>query len=105
MILRPPRYTRTDTLLPDATLFRSKRAICFSPKIEDGLYELGEAPADNWLKTGETLILADALAAEVFGQARVPRYHSRADVVAATLGVGLCAHPLEGHNDARKSAA
>src|SRR3546814_19930437 len=68
------------------------------PILEVGLYEDGEAPAYYWLKTGETLILADALAAEVFGQARVPRYHRRADVEAATLGVGICAHPLEGHH-------
>src|SRR3546814_16004972 len=27
MIRRPPRSTRTDTLLPDTTLFRSSRAI------------------------------------------------------------------------------
>src|SRR3546814_9576654 len=27
MILRPPRYTRTDTLFPDTTLFRSKIAV------------------------------------------------------------------------------
>src|SRR3546814_10834003 len=30
MIRRPPRLTRTDTLLPDTTLFRSQQAIQFA---------------------------------------------------------------------------
>src|SRR3546814_5009480 len=30
MIRRPPRSTRTDTLFPYTTLFRSKRETCFS---------------------------------------------------------------------------
>src|SRR3546814_16960907 len=34
MIRRPPRSTRTDTLFPDTTLFRSKRgAALHSPKV------------------------------------------------------------------------
>src|SRR3546814_18545855 len=37
MIRRPPRSTRTDTLLPDTTLFRSQPALC---RLLDGL----EAP-------------------------------------------------------------
>ena len=47
------------------------RAISYSPKIAYGLYEVTDAPADNWAKTGDLLILADKLAADVFKQARV----------------------------------
>ncbi len=40
------------------------RAISYSPKIAYGLYEITRAPADNWAKAGDRLILADKLAAE-----------------------------------------
>ena len=40
------------------------RAITYSPKIAYGLYEVTAAPADNWAKRGDKLILADKLAAE-----------------------------------------
>src|SRR3546814_8508071 len=35
MIRRPPRSTRTDTLFPYTTLFRSRRANCFARRRED----------------------------------------------------------------------
>ncbi len=38
------------------------RAISYSPKIQYGLYEVTDAPADNWAKKGDKLILADKLA-------------------------------------------
>ncbi len=47
------------------------RAISFSSKITYGLYEVTDAPADNWAKVGDKLILADKLADEVFKTARV----------------------------------
>ena len=43
----------------------------FSSKIEYGLYEVTDAPPDNWAKVGEKFILADKLAADVFKQAKV----------------------------------
>src|SRR3546814_3051928 len=47
MIRRPPRSTRTDTLLPDTTLFRSQPALC---RLLDGLeaqeVSLDSLPAD-----------------------------------------------------------
>ena len=58
-------WTTTPWTLP------GNRAISFSPKIDYGLYRVTDAPADNWAKTGDTLILADKLAADVFKQARV----------------------------------
>ena len=49
-------WTTTPWTLP------GNRAISFSPKIAYGLYKVTDAPADNWAKTGDLLILADALA-------------------------------------------
>src|SRR3546814_14255506 len=42
MIRRPPRSTRTDTLFPDTTLFRS-----LSEHLQDALWKLGGAPAEH----------------------------------------------------------
>src|SRR3546814_7688226 len=36
MILRPPRTTRTDTLFPYTTLFRSPGASCWTPRTISG---------------------------------------------------------------------
>ncbi|NJL50649.1 MAG: isoleucine--tRNA ligase [Blastochloris sp.] len=72
------------------------RAISFSSRIAYGLYEVTEAPADNWAKVGDKLILADKLAGDVFKQARVTAYARRADVPAEVLKDLVCAHPLQG---------
>src|SRR5579859_4323443 len=72
------------------------RAISFSPKIEYGLYKVTDAPADNWAKNGDVLILADALAEGVFKQARVTAYEKVRDVPGDTLDAVECAHPLRG---------
>ncbi|WP_298367276.1 isoleucine--tRNA ligase [uncultured Bradyrhizobium sp.] len=83
-------WTTTPWTLP------GNRAISFSPKIAYGLYKVTEAPADNWAKTGDLLILADALAAEVFKQARVTSYEKVRDIPGDTLDAVECAHPLRG---------
>ena len=71
------------------------RAVSFSSRIAYGLYEVTDAPDDNWVKTGDRLILADSLAADTFKQARVATEgYTR---VAAVDPTGLtCAHPLRG---------
>ena len=46
------------------------RAVSFSSKISYGLYQVTDAPSDNWAKIGDRFLLADKLAAEVFKQAR-----------------------------------
>jgi len=61
-------WTTTPWTLP------GNRAISYSPKIAYSVYRVTDAPADNWAKTGDTLILADKLAADVFKQARVAGY-------------------------------
>jgi isoleucyl-tRNA synthetase len=83
-------WTTTPWTLP------GNRAISFSPKIAYGLYKVTDAPADNWAKTGDLLILADALAEAVFKQARVTAYEKVRDIPGDTLDAVECAHPLKG---------
>ena len=83
-------WTTTPWTLP------GNRAISFSPKIAYGLYEVTDAPADNWAKTGDLLVLADALAESVFKQARVTAFEKVRDVPGDTLDAVECAHPLKG---------
>jgi isoleucyl-tRNA synthetase len=72
------------------------RAISFSSRIAYGLYEVTEAPADNWAKVGDKLVLADKLAEDVFKQSRVTAYERVKDVPAEVLKDLVCAHPLHG---------
>jgi isoleucyl-tRNA synthetase len=83
-------WTTTPWTLP------GNRAISFSNKISYGLYKVTDAPEDNWVKTGELLILADALAESVFKQARVTAYEKSGDVDAGILDALECRHPLAG---------
>src|SRR5712675_2921236 len=41
------------------------RAISFSPKVDYGLYEVLDAPTDNWTKVGDHLVLANKVAVDV----------------------------------------
>jgi len=72
------------------------RAISYSSKIAYGLYEVTEAPDENWAKAGDRLILADALAEDVMGSARATTWQRVSDVSADVLGGMTCAHPLAG---------
>jgi len=83
-------WTTTPWTLP------GNRAISFSSKINYGLYEVTDAPPDNWARRGDKFILADKLAGEVFRQARVVSYTRLDSVSAATLNQMTCAHPLRG---------
>jgi isoleucyl-tRNA synthetase len=87
-------WTTTPWTLP------GNRAISFSPKIEYGVYRVTDAPADNWAKVGDVLILANKLAADVFKQARVAAYEKIQDVPTEVLAGMTCAHPLsqKGYN-------
>ncbi|MGJ8529527.1 isoleucine--tRNA ligase [Maritalea sp.] len=76
------------------------RAISYSSAISYGLYEVTEAPEDNWVNVGEKLVLADALAADVFAKGRVDAFNRIADVPADVLASVECEHPLAGHVDA-----
>ena len=83
-------WTTTPWTLP------GNRAISFSPKIDYGVYRVTEAPADNWTKSGDVLILANKLADEVFKQARVTVYEKVRDVPTQVLAGMVCTHPLSG---------
>jgi isoleucyl-tRNA synthetase len=74
------------------------RAISFSPKIEYGLYEVTDAPSDNWVKPGDKLVLANKLASDVLKQARVADYRKIADVPAEALALAVAKHPLRDFN-------
>ena len=71
------------------------RAISFSPKIEYGLYEVTDAPSDNWAKPHDRLILADKLAVDVFRQARVLAFKRVSAVSDSDLALLVCDHPLK----------
>ncbi|MDE0717317.1 MAG: class I tRNA ligase family protein, partial [Rhodospirillaceae bacterium] len=70
------------------------RAVCYSGRLPYGVYEVTAAPDGNWAKAGDRLILADALAADVMGAARVDRFEKRRAVGADHLAAATCAHPL-----------
>src|SRR3954467_13700993 len=82
-------WTTTPWTLP------GNRAISYSPKIAYGVYRVSDAPADNWAKAGDTLILADKLAADVLKQARVAGYEKMQEVPATMLAAIVCMHPLK----------
>jgi isoleucyl-tRNA synthetase len=81
-------WTTTPWTLP------GNRAISFSSKITYGLYEVTEAPADNWAKVGEKFVLADRLAEEVRKQARITGFRRLGRVQAEMLNEATCVHPL-----------
>jgi isoleucyl-tRNA synthetase len=83
-------WTTTPWTLP------SNRGVAFSKDIAYGIYRVTDAAADNWAKPGETLILADALAADVMKAARVAGYERVAD--AKGLAGAILRHPLAGLN-------
>ena len=72
------------------------RAICYSPNISYGLYEVTDAPAENWAKLGDKLIIAEKLVIEVLRQARVTAFKQRATIPAEALAAITCRHPLKG---------
>ena len=74
------------------------RAISYSPKIEYGLYQVTDAPSDNWAKNGDLFILADKLALDVLRQARVTAYKRLRKVETDDIAEIVCAHPLARFN-------
>jgi isoleucyl-tRNA synthetase len=77
------------------------RAVSFSLDIDYGLYEVVEAPENNWAKVGDRYIIANRLAEEVFRQAKIGNagYKKLHDVVFDDGPASLmltCAHPLKG---------
>lgn len=71
------------------------RAVSYSNRISYGLYEVTQEglPEENWVQKGDTLILADALAADVFKNARIDEFKKLRDVSANELATATLAHP------------
>lgn len=72
------------------------RAICYSSRIAYSLYEVTQdgLPDDNWVQKGDLLVLADALAADVFKNARIEAFERVRAVSPEELAAVTCAHPL-----------
>ncbi|HMK90404.1 MAG TPA: isoleucine--tRNA ligase [Methylocystis sp.] len=83
-------WTTTPWTLP------GNRAISFSQRISYGLYEVTQAPQDNWAKIGAQFVLADKLALDVFKSAKVEDFHRIRDVSPVEIAGLVCAHPLAG---------
>jgi isoleucyl-tRNA synthetase len=74
------------------------RAIAYSKTISYGLYEVTEAPEDNWAKPGDKLIIADSLAENLKSAARIDAW-KRHDLVfgeGRDFLVETCRHPFNG---------
>ena len=67
--------------------------------IEYGLYEITDAPSDNWAKSGDLFILADRLSLDVLRQARVTAFKKIRSIDPAELGAIVCRHPLYKFDD------
>ncbi len=74
------------------------RAICFGPGITYGLYEVTGTPEECWARAGERYLLADSLAEQTLGAARLEggMYTRLRDVAPEELGGLVCAHPMRG---------
>src|SRR5262249_17304317 len=72
------------------------RAISFSPKVTYGLYEVTDAPPENWAKVGDTFVLSEKLAEDVFRHARVTAFNHIATLPTEVVNAILCSHPLKG---------
>ncbi len=68
------------------------RAISYSSKLKYAMFKVVSAPEGNWAKTGETYILAERLAEQVFKTANVEKYEKVSDFAPEDLLV--CEHPL-----------
>ncbi|MEL6582556.1 MAG: isoleucine--tRNA ligase [Pseudomonadota bacterium] len=74
----------------------SNKAVCFNPDLSYGLYRVTAAAEENWAKTGESFLLADNLAEDVFTQSRVESFERVRGVSAAELEGITLAHPFRG---------
>jgi isoleucyl-tRNA synthetase len=85
-------FTTTPWTIPQ------NRAVCFGPGISYGLYEVTGRPEECWATIGDRYVLADAMAQEVLGLARLEEgmYRRLSDVSAEQLAGLTCAHPLRG---------
>jgi isoleucyl-tRNA synthetase len=76
----------------------SNKAVAYNADIAYGLYEVTGRPEECWARIGDRYLIADALAEEVLGKARLePSMWRRLRAVsAAELGAMTLAHPFRG---------
>jgi len=76
----------------------SNKAVVYGSDIAYGLYEVTDRPDECWADIGERFILADKLAAEVMGKARLENtmYRRLGYVTQDTLSAITLTHPLHG---------
>jgi isoleucyl-tRNA synthetase len=86
-------WTTTPWTLP------GNRAISYSPKIDYAIYEVTDAPAGNWAKKGERLVVGKKLAVDVMRQARVLAFRELRTLSPDKLFPTFCSHPLHGFAD------
>ncbi|MCZ7641784.1 MAG: isoleucine--tRNA ligase [Pseudorhodoplanes sp.] len=72
------------------------RAISYSPRIDYALYRVTAAPDGNWAKVGDTFVLAEKLAADVFKAAKVDNFEKLFALERGDLNDKACGHPLAG---------
>ena len=72
----------------------SNKAVVYSDDISYGVYEVTDAPEDNWVCKGERYVLADKLAEGVFAKARIDAFTRVSD--AGDLSGTSLSHPLAG---------
>ncbi len=77
------------------------RAICFNPDLKYGLYRVTAAPDGNWARPGDLYLLADELAEEVMGKAKVESCEKVRAVSPDELSALTCAHPFRGLDGAK----
>ena len=76
----------------------SNKAVAYNPKINYGLYEVTGRPEECWCRIGDRYLLADTLAGDVLGAARLDdtMYRRLRDVSAEELSTLTLAHPFAG---------
>ncbi|PRY79529.1 isoleucyl-tRNA synthetase [Yoonia maritima] len=72
----------------------SNKAVVYSETISYGVYEVSDAPEDNWVRKGERYILADKQAEAVFAKARIEQFTRVSD--AGDMSGTSLSHPLAG---------
>ncbi len=77
----------------------ANRAISYSSRIRYGLYEVLDAPPDNWAKVGDRFLLSQKLADEFFKIAKVIKYQEKHTKFSRTrlnrfVKHTVCSHPL-----------
>ncbi|MBU2962945.1 isoleucine--tRNA ligase [Citreicella sp. C3M06] len=76
----------------------SNKAVAYNPKVSYGAYEITGRPEECWCRIGERYLLADALAEDTLGKARLEpgMYRRLHDVSAEDLAGLVMAHPFAG---------